>query len=69
MTESSAAREVPSSATPIPQPVHGEGSERAFAPVIETTDLSVFYGDYEAVREVDMQFGKNMITALIGPSG
>jgi phosphate transport system ATP-binding protein len=69
MTESSPAREVPSSATPIPQPVHTEGSERTFTPVIETTDLSVFYGDYQAVRGVDMQFGQNMITALIGPSG
>jgi len=38
-------------------------------PVIETTNLSVFYGAYEAVRNVDMVFGKNQITALIGPSG
>ncbi len=38
-------------------------------PVIETIDLSVYYGDYEAVRNVDMVFGKNQITALIGPSG
>ena len=38
-------------------------------PVIETHDLSVYYGDYEAVRNVDMVFGKNQITALIGPSG
>jgi phosphate transport system ATP-binding protein len=38
-------------------------------PIIETVDLSVYYGDYEAVRNVDMVFGKNQITALIGPSG
>jgi phosphate transport system ATP-binding protein len=38
-------------------------------PVIETHDLSVYYGDYEAVRNVEMVFGKNQITALIGPSG
>ena len=38
-------------------------------PVIETKNLSVFYGEYEAVRNVDMVFGKNQITALIGPSG
>ena len=41
----------------------------AIEPVIETIDLSVFYGTYEAVRNVDMVFGKNQITALIGPSG
>ena len=29
----------------------------------------MFYGKYQAVRGVDMQFGQNMITALIGPSG
>ena len=38
-------------------------------PVIETRDLSVFYHHYEAVRGVDLTFGKNQITALIGPSG
>jgi len=38
-------------------------------PVIETKDLSVSYGEYEAVRNVDMVFGQNQITALIGPSG
>ena len=32
-------------------------------------DLNVFYGDYEAVRGVDMPIGRNEITALIGPSG
>jgi phosphate transport system ATP-binding protein len=43
--------------------------ERVVEPVIETVDLSVYYGAYEAVRNVDMVFGKNQITALIGPSG
>ena len=69
MTESSPAREVPSSSVPVPQPVHNDETEPTFSPVIETTDLSVFYGDYQAVRGVDMSFGMNMITAMIGPSG
>jgi len=43
--------------------------ERVVEPVIETVNLSVYYGAYEAVRNVDMVFGKNQITALIGPSG
>jgi phosphate transport system ATP-binding protein len=38
-------------------------------PVIETHDLSVHYGDYVAVRNVDLEFGLHQITALIGPSG
>ncbi|MFP3964362.1 phosphate ABC transporter ATP-binding protein PstB [Actinomadura fulvescens] len=38
-------------------------------PVFEVSDLSVFYGDYEAVRDVTMTIGRRQITAMIGPSG
>ncbi|GAA0416514.1 phosphate ABC transporter ATP-binding protein PstB [Acrocarpospora corrugata] len=38
-------------------------------PVFTVEDLSVFYGDYEAVRNVDMMIGRREITAMIGPSG
>ncbi|MGI5287148.1 phosphate ABC transporter ATP-binding protein PstB [Nonomuraea polychroma] len=41
----------------------------ALDPVFSVSDLSVFYGDYEAVREVDMLIGNREITAMIGPSG
>ncbi|TMR07938.1 phosphate ABC transporter ATP-binding protein [Nonomuraea turkmeniaca] len=41
----------------------------ALDPVFTVSDLSVFYGDYEAVREVDMLIGNREITAMIGPSG
>ncbi len=37
--------------------------------VIDVTDVSVFYGDYEAVRGVNLQIGEHEITAMIGPSG
>ncbi|MEV8018009.1 phosphate ABC transporter ATP-binding protein PstB [Streptomyces sp. NPDC086554] len=43
-----------------------------FAPsgsVFDIKDLSVFYGDYEAVREVNLAVRPRQITALIGPSG
>ena len=36
---------------------------------IETDDLSVYYGDFLAVRDVTLGFAKHEITALIGPSG
>ena len=36
---------------------------------IETKDLSIFYGSFEAVREVDLKIEKQKITAIIGPSG
>jgi phosphate transport system ATP-binding protein len=54
---------------PTPDQSPGDEEEQTFAPVIETQNLSVFYGDYEAIRDVDMSFGMNMITAMIGPSG
>jgi len=37
--------------------------------VFELSDVSVFYGTYQAVRGVDLQVGREEITALIGPSG
>jgi phosphate transport system ATP-binding protein len=37
--------------------------------VITLKDLRVFYGDFPAVIDVNMDFGSTEITALIGPSG
>jgi phosphate transport system ATP-binding protein len=37
--------------------------------VFDVQDLSVYYGDFRAVREVTIPIYKNHITALIGPSG
>jgi len=53
--------------------VHGEAARELPAlppdPVMETQRLNVFYGDFHAVHDVDLQFGRHEITALIGPSG
>ena len=37
--------------------------------VIELHDLSCYYGEFRAVRNVDLTVEKQRITALIGPSG
>src|SRR5690606_11249233 len=37
--------------------------------VMEIRDLSVFYGGFRAVRDVNLLFPRNRITAMIGPSG
>jgi phosphate transport system ATP-binding protein len=37
--------------------------------IIETRDLSMWYGDFLALRSVSMQIPARHITALIGPSG
>ncbi len=36
---------------------------------IEAKDLNVYYGDFRAVKDVNLRVKKNHITALIGPSG
>ena len=38
-------------------------------PVMDLQQVHVFYGDYEAVREVDLPIARREITAFIGPSG
>jgi phosphate transport system ATP-binding protein len=37
--------------------------------VFTTKDLAVYYGNFRAVREVDLEVRRNEITAFIGPSG
>jgi phosphate transport system ATP-binding protein len=38
-------------------------------PLMELRGVSVFYGDFEAVRDTNLPIGQNRITAMIGPSG
>ncbi|HEY3397286.1 MAG TPA: phosphate ABC transporter ATP-binding protein PstB [Armatimonadota bacterium] len=38
-------------------------------PVIETEKLNLFYGDFQALKEVSLSVAPCRITALIGPSG
>jgi phosphate transport system ATP-binding protein len=37
--------------------------------VFEVSDLSVFYGDFKAIRNVDLTVYRHEVTAFIGPSG
>jgi phosphate transport system ATP-binding protein len=37
--------------------------------IFQLSDLSVYYGTFRAVRNVDMAINKHKITAFIGPSG
>lgn len=37
--------------------------------VLQAENLSVFYGNFKAVRDVDLNIYRNTITAFIGPSG
>ena len=42
---------------------------RGGATVFDVDDVSVYYGDFRAVRDVSMQVKQHQITAFIGPSG
>jgi phosphate transport system ATP-binding protein len=60
----------------VASPVVGRGGAGAGPPapsaaqvVLDLADVSVYYGNYQAVRGTSMTIGKNQITALIGPSG
>jgi phosphate transport system ATP-binding protein len=50
-------------------PAEPVSSPSATGGVIETKDMDVYYGDFKAVADVDMNFEFNEISALIGPSG
>ena len=36
---------------------------------ITTENVNVFYGDKQAINNISLNFLKNKVTALIGPSG
>lgn len=36
---------------------------------LETKGYNAFYGDFQALRDVDIQIPRNQITSIIGPSG
>jgi phosphate transport system ATP-binding protein len=56
---------------PLPQtPVaHAAPDHESLPVVFEVRDLAAFYGDFKAVREVNLDVRETEITAFIGPSG
>jgi phosphate transport system ATP-binding protein len=50
------------------QPSISEGDQEIEL-ALKTRDLNVFYGDFRAIREVDLDIQSRKITAIIGPSG
>ncbi len=50
-------------------PVQNEPTDGAEQSIVELQDVSCYYGSFRAVRNVDVKFARNEITALIGPSG
>jgi len=50
-------------------PARADAAGKTEAVVFEVRDLAVYYGDFRAVREVNVDIREQEITALIGPSG
>lgn len=46
-----------------------DNSSRSSNIIIEARDLSVYYGDFQALREATFSIARKEITAFIGPSG
>lgn len=44
----------------------GDGSSET---VFELKNVNIYYGDFRAVKDLDMEIYKNRVTAFIGPSG
>jgi phosphate transport system ATP-binding protein len=53
----------------VPDARDGVDAETERDVVFDVRDLSVYYGDFRAVRNVTLPIYRNEITALIGPSG
>ncbi|MDR7494996.1 MAG: phosphate ABC transporter ATP-binding protein PstB [Armatimonadota bacterium] len=53
-------------ARPVP---HSRPVKPMETPIVEITDLSLWYGEKQALRRVTMSVPRHQITAFIGPSG
>lgn len=56
-------------ATSAPSSDRPDRDSSANSVVFDIEDLDVYYGDFRAVRGVDLEIRENEITAFIGPSG
>jgi phosphate transport system ATP-binding protein len=68
MTSSSDTAAPESAVISLAPAVH-EAATVERAPVFATSDLAVYYGDFRAVRDVNLVIRQHEITAFIGPSG
>jgi phosphate transport system ATP-binding protein len=65
----SAEEAAPETSTRIQRPETHAAPQKHREPIFDVDDISVYYGQKRAIRNVTMELYKNEITALIGPSG
>lgn len=68
MTETDRMNETETPDAQVSLPTGAKLPESA-ASVFEARGLNVYYGDFRAVRDVDLDIAEHQITAFIGPSG
>ncbi len=56
-------------AVPVVSQTLGEEPESSHPIKVETKDLGLFYGKFQAVGNINMSVKANQVTAIIGPSG
>ena len=69
LTASQTDHEVPEGARFVVPQGRDEEDEEERELVFEARDVSVYYGDFRAIRNIMLPVRRNEITALIGPSG
>jgi len=52
-----------------PRDVPSRDGQQVATQVIEAHDLTVYYGKFRAIRDVNLEIERRKITAIIGPSG
>ena len=67
----SPVRAATSPSAPVAREVRGQtvGEVRATDPRMRCSDINVYYGDKQAVKNVNIDVGNNEVLAMIGPSG
>ena len=55
--------------SPAPEAKKPKKAKPVPDPLVEVEDLSLFYGEKQALRDVNMNITRNQVTAFIGPSG
>jgi len=53
----------------VVSPAVAAGSPKSSPTLIETAELSLFYGTSQALKNISLEIGEKVVTAFIGPSG
>ena len=60
---------VPTPVPPVPRAADAVEEAGQHAPKMRAIDVSVFYGDKQALNDVSIDIHNDRVTAFIGPSG